>query len=128
MTADVVVVTWRSGERVLRCLARLAEQQPPERTFVIDNNSGDGTIAGVRAEFKRVRVLELAANGGFGAAVNAGVALGRSEAIVLVNDDVEIEAGFMAEIVEPLGTDPRCGMVAGMTMIPGSERVDAFGI
>jgi N-acetylglucosaminyl-diphospho-decaprenol L-rhamnosyltransferase len=128
MTADAIVVTWRSGERVLGCLERLADQLQPGRTFVVDNGSGDGTVASVRASFPSVRVLELPENRGFGAAVNAGAALGDGEAIVLVNDDVEIEQGFVDAIVAPLQADGRCAMVAGMTMIPDSDRVDAFGI
>ncbi|MGO9322594.1 MAG: glycosyltransferase [Solirubrobacteraceae bacterium] len=128
MTADVVVVTWRSGERVLRCLERLAGQHPAERTFVVDNASHDGTVEGVRERFPGVRVLELAENRGFGAGANAGAAAGDGEAIVLVNDDVQVLDGFMQAILAPLCADPRCGMVAGMTMIPGTQRVDAFGI
>jgi GT2 family glycosyltransferase len=128
MTADVVVVTWHSGERVLRCLERLASQQPPERTFVVDNASRDGTVEALRARFPDVRVLELPENRGFGAGVNAGAALGDGEALVLVNDDVEVSEGFVRALIAPLEGDPRCGMVAGMTTIPGSAEVDAFGI
>jgi GT2 family glycosyltransferase len=128
MTVDAIVVTWRSGERVLGCLERLAGQLQAGRTFVVDNASRDGTVAGVRTRFPSVRVLELPENRGFGAAVNAGAALGDGEAIVLVNDDAEVEAGFLDAIVAPLRADPRCAMVAAMTMIPGREQVDAFGI
>jgi N-acetylglucosaminyl-diphospho-decaprenol L-rhamnosyltransferase len=128
MTADVVVVTWRSGERVLRCLERLADQHPAQRTVIVDNASGDGTVEGVRARFPDVRVLELQDNRGFGAAVNAGAATGDGEAIVLVNDDVLVADGCMEALLAPLQADPRCGMVAGMTTIPGTELVDAFGI
>ncbi len=128
MTADVVVVTWRSGERVLGCLERLSAQQPAARTFVVDNASGDGTIDRVRERFPHVRTIELPANRGFGCGVNAGVRAGDGEAIVLVNDDVEVEERFMQAIIEPLRKDVRCGMVAGMTTIPGSSAVDGFGI
>lgn len=128
MSADAIVVTWRSGERVLGCLERLVGQLRPGRTFLVDNGSDDGTVAAVRARFPSVTVLELPENRGFGAAVNAGAALGDGEAIVLVNDDVEVEEGFVDAIVAPLRADPRCAMVAGMTMIPGVQQVDAFGI
>ena len=128
MTADAIVVTWRSGGRVLGCLERLAVQLRPGRTFVVDNASRDGTMAAVRARFPSVTVLELPQNRGFGAAVNAGAALSDGEAIVLVNDDVEVEQGFVEAIVEPLRADPGCAMVAGMTLIPGRDQVDAFGI
>ena len=128
ISVDAIVVTWRSGERVLGCLERLARELQPGRTFVVDNASRDGTVAGVRARFPEVTVLELPENRGFGAAVNAGAALGDGQAIVLVNDDAEVEQGFVEAIVAPLCSDPRCAMVAGMTTIPGSELVDAFGI
>lgn len=128
MTADVVIVTWRSGERVLRCLERLSAQQPQDRIFVVDNASGDGTVAAVRERFPDVQVTELDRNCGFGAGVNAGAALGEAEAIVLVNDDVEVGEGFLDAILAPLRETPACGMVAGLTMIPSSDRVDGFGI
>jgi N-acetylglucosaminyl-diphospho-decaprenol L-rhamnosyltransferase len=127
MTADVVVVTWRSGERVLRCLDRLREQDAAHTTWVVDNASGDGTVEGIRRRFAEARVLELEENVGFGRAVNAGAALGSAEAVVLVNDDVELEPGALAALLEPLG-DPAVGMVAGLTTIPGSGLVDGFGI
>jgi GT2 family glycosyltransferase len=128
MIADVVVVTWRSGERVLRCLERLTAQPPAARIFVVDNASRDGTVEGVRERFAGVRVHELEENVGFGRAVNAGAELGDGEALVLVNDDVEVEDGFIEAITEPLARDPRCGMVAGMTMLGADGLVDSFGI
>jgi N-acetylglucosaminyl-diphospho-decaprenol L-rhamnosyltransferase len=128
MTADVVVVTWRSGERVLRCLERLAGQHPAQRTFIVDNASRDGTVAGVRERFPDLCVLELAQNRGFGAAVNAGAAAGDGEAIVLVNDDVLVADGCMQALLAPLEADQLCAMVAGMTTIPGTDLVDAFGV
>jgi GT2 family glycosyltransferase len=126
--ADVVIVTWRSGERVLRCLESLSDQQPAERTFVVDNASRDDTLKDVRNRFPAVQVLEMPENRGFGAAVNAGAGLGEAEAIVLVNDDVQVGGGFIDAILAPLLKDAGCGMVAGLTMIPASERVDSFGI
>ena len=127
MTADVVVVTWHSGERVLACLDRLEAQEPPHQTWVIDNASGDGTVELVRTRHPEVKVLELERNVGFGAAVNAGAARGSGEAIVLVNDDVELEPGALAALLARLA-DPEVGMVAGLTTFPGSGLVDGFGI
>jgi len=125
--ADVVIVTWRSGERVLRCLERLEDQDQPHTVWLVDNASGDGTVAAVRDCFPAVRVLELDSNVGFGAAVNAGVREGAGEAVVLVNDDVELENGALTALLRPLA-DPAVGMVAGLTTMPGSGVVDGFGI
>lgn len=127
MTTDVVIVTWRSGERVLRCLERLRDQELPHETWLVDNASGDGTADAVRERFPEVRVLEMASNVGFGGAVNAGVRAGAGDVVVLVNDDVELEPQALAALVAPF-EDPAVGMVAGLTTMPGSGLVDGFGI
>ena len=127
MTTDVVVVTWHSRERVLSCLDRLEAQEPPHQTWVVDNASTDGTVELIRTRYAEVRVLELQRNVGFGAAVNAGAAKGSGEAIVLVNDDVELEPGALAALLARLA-DPDVGMVAGLTTISGSGLVDGLGI
>ena len=124
---DVVVVTWRNHRLLERCLECLAAQTVAHTTIVVDNEA-DGTTARLIADrFPDVRLLELAENRGFGCAVNAGAQLGDGDAIVLVNDDVEPEPGFLAAIVEPLADD-RVGMVAGLTLFPASDLVDGFGI
>lgn len=128
MTSDVIVVTWRSGERVLACLDRLRAESRPHRTIVVDNASKDGTLEAVRERFPEVDSIELGRNLGFGAAVNAGAAHGHGEALVLINDDVQIQAGCLDELVSLLERDPHCGMVAGLTTIPGRELIDSFGI
>jgi GT2 family glycosyltransferase len=74
-----------------------------------------------------VTLVELPDNLGFGRAVNAGVRAGEGDAIVLVNNDVLVAPGFVDAIVAPLAS-PRVGMVAGLTTIPETNLVDAFGI
>jgi N-acetylglucosaminyl-diphospho-decaprenol L-rhamnosyltransferase len=122
---DVVIPTWRARDMLRRCLHALAAE--PCTVIVVDNASGDGTAEMVRGEFSAVRLVSLDANVGFGRAVNAGAAAGSGEAIVLVNNDVIVEPGFVEAITAPL-RDPAVGMVAGLTTIPGSGLVDGFGI
>ena len=125
MTADVVIPTWNAREMLERCLRALAGE--PATVIVVDNASADGTAEMVRADFPGVVLVPMGENAGFGRAVNAGVAAGSGEAVVLVNNDVVVEPGFVAAITAPLA-DPAVGMVAGRTTIPGSGETDAFGI
>jgi GT2 family glycosyltransferase len=111
-----------------RCLDHLSRQTHDSlEVIVVDNASGDGTAEMVRERFPDVRLIELGENVGFGRAVNAGVRASHGEVVVLVNNDVEAEPGFVSAIAEPFA-DERVGMVAGMTLIPGSGLVDGFGI
>ncbi len=126
--ADVIVVTWRGRDLIASCLEHLERQTEPHRTIVVDNASGDGTVELVRERFPRVHLIEMADNVGFGAAVNAGVAASDGEAIVLVNNDMDADADFLAQILAPLRADAAVGMVAAMTLMPGRETVDTFGV
>jgi N-acetylglucosaminyl-diphospho-decaprenol L-rhamnosyltransferase len=125
MTADAVVITWNSGARVLICLECLRGQA--DRTWVVDNASTDGTAELVRERFPDVRLVELSGNIGFGRAVNEAAGRGEGEALILVNDDVELKPGAVSALLRPLADD-RVGMVAGMTLMPGTGLVDGFGI
>jgi N-acetylglucosaminyl-diphospho-decaprenol L-rhamnosyltransferase len=125
--ADVVIPTWRARDMLERCLRALGADPSDKRVIVVDNASGDGTAELVRERFPEVLLVELPANVGFGRAVNAGVRAGDGDAIVLINNDVLVEPGFVAAITAPLAGD-RVGMAAGLTTIPGSGAVDAFGI
>jgi N-acetylglucosaminyl-diphospho-decaprenol L-rhamnosyltransferase len=128
MTADVVVVSYNGGEHLITCLEHLrGAARPGVRVIVADNASTDGSATAVRARFADVTVLELPENAGFGRAVNAGAAAGDGEAIVLVNADMFVEPGFVEAILAPF-SDPAVGMVAGLSLVPGGELVDGFGI
>ncbi len=128
MTADVVVVTWHGREVLPSCLDHLARQTEGHRVIVVDNASHDGTAELLRERFPDVTFVELPRNVGFGAAVNAGAAAGDGEAIVLVNNDLDADPAFVAEMVAPLRADAAVGMVAGLTLMPGRELVDGFGV
>ncbi len=128
MTCDVVIVTWNGRGRLDSCLEHLARQTAAHRVIVVDNASTDGTAAMVRERHPQVDIVEMDRNVGFGRGVNAGVAAGKGEAIVLVNDDVEVDEGCLDAIVTPLEQDPAVGMVAGLTTIPGTDLVDGYGI
>ncbi|HZO37376.1 MAG TPA: glycosyltransferase family 2 protein [Solirubrobacteraceae bacterium] len=124
MTADVVIVTFNSGDAVVRCLELLGDAP----AIIVDNASTDGTPDRIAERFPDARLVRNADNVGFGRAVNQGAALGEGSAIVLLNDDVEPEPGFVAALLEQLERDERVGMVAGLLLMPGGEVVDGFGV
>ena len=128
VTCDVVIVTWNGRKRLGSCLRHLARQTVPNQVIVVDNASTDGTAAMVRERHPGVEVIEMDRNVGFGRGVNAGAVAGHGEAIVLVNDDVEIDESGLEALLAPLEQDPAVGMVAGLTTIPGTDLVDGFGI
>ena len=126
---DVLIVTMNARELVLSCLGHLSRQTAEHVVYLADNGgNADGTADAVRAEFPDVHVVTPGQNLGFGKAMNRLAEMGDGEVIVLANDDMDVEPRFLEELVAPLSAE-RVGMVAGLTLQPGSNGVvDGFGI
>ena len=123
-TATVVIPTLDARDLLREALASLAG----ERVVVVDNASTDGTAEMVAREFPDVRLVRSERNLGFGRAVNLGAADADGEVLVLVNNDVVCEAGFVARLCEPFA-DERVGMAAGVLLQAAApDRVDSAGI
>jgi N-acetylglucosaminyl-diphospho-decaprenol L-rhamnosyltransferase len=128
-SVDVVIPTWQGRDMLMRCLDRLQEQDVAHQVIVVDNASDDGTADVVAERHPEARLVRMDRNEGFGRAVNAGVAAGSGDYIVLINNDVEVEAGFLRAVVAPMEDDPAVGMVASLMLFPTAPpRVDCYGL
>ena len=83
------------------------------RTIVVDNASPDDSAALVREEHPSCELIELEDNLGFSCAVNAGVARGSADIVVVLNPDVELNTEALGRITKWIGGsgDPRIGAV-----------------
>lgn len=102
------------------CLKALAEHYPNCRVITVDDGSPLPT-----AQWQPTVILSR--NGGYTAAVNAGLEKSKSRVIVIMNDDIVVQAGQLdrfaelrgLQIASPLDTsgsaDDRFGACFGMT-------------
>ena len=87
----VVIPTHNGRERLCRCLDSLrAQSQPPSAIIVVDDASSDGTAAVIAEVFPEVRVVTRASNGGFCKAINEGLRMANTEAVMTLNDDMTL--------------------------------------
>lgn len=89
----------------------------PLEVIVVDNASGDGTVAAIREHFPDVIVLENAENVGFAPANNQGLAIARGRYILYLNPDTEVGPGTLQRCVEELERDAGVGMVGCRLML-----------
>ncbi len=99
MRTSVVVVSYRPGDWLARCLASVTSQA--DEVVLLDNGS-EGTSASQIGMEAGVRVLRSPVNQGFAPAVNAGVRACRGEAIALLNDDAVAGAGWISSAAAAL--------------------------
>jgi GT2 family glycosyltransferase len=95
-----VVLSWNGREDTLACLRSLEGEEVD--VIVVDNASEDGTAETVRG----AEVIRNERNLGYAGGMNVGIrrALERgAEAVLLLNNDVEVERGAIAALVDAAG-------------------------
>jgi GT2 family glycosyltransferase len=108
--ASVVIPTWNGARFLAPCLDALRAQTAPDfERIVVDNGSTDHTSE-VLARYPEVRVVCLPRNLGFAGGVNAGIRAARGAVVVLLNNDTEVEPGWLAALLAALATDETIGM------------------
>jgi GT2 family glycosyltransferase len=113
MDVAVVVPSWNGRRWLPGLLASLrAQTAAPAEIVVVDNGSTDGTLDWLAAEAPEARVVELGRNTGFAVAANRGIAAAASEAVALVNTDVELEPGWIELMAAALAADTGRAAVA----------------
>jgi GT2 family glycosyltransferase len=109
----VVIPNW-NGERFLEiCLGSLRTQTFRDfETLVVDNGSSDGSIELARRDFPKVRVISLDKNRGFSAAVNVGIMVSEANLVALLNNDTEVDPGWLEALVRAAAEHPEAGFFA----------------
>ncbi len=118
-TLAIVIVSWNVRDLLRRCLAALADSLVlsgvTARIVVVDNASGDGTPAMVRAEFPQVELIEPGANLGFAAGNNVALeylGLGlhtvadAPEYVLLLNPDTEVVGRAVGRLLAEMQAHP----------------------
>jgi GT2 family glycosyltransferase len=117
-TVSVIIPHWNGQEHLAACLSSLREQTFTDfDVILVDNGSDDGSQTYVRTHFPEVRLLELGENRGFTGACNAGYAIAESEVIALLNNDTEVDRGWLEAIVDALDKDPGAGSIASKILL-----------
>lgn len=106
---SVVIPTWNGRDHLARNLSSVVEAlagNPAHQIIVVDNASTDGTAEFLRERFPGVQVLACETNLGFGEGSNAGFRAARNDIVVLLNNDMRVDAGFLDPLLDGF-RDPR---------------------
>jgi N-acetylglucosaminyl-diphospho-decaprenol L-rhamnosyltransferase len=126
VTASVIIPSLVGGKPLLALVAQLGSQTELATQIIIaDNGLPDHTVAALRSH--RVEVLRMPRNLGFGAAVNRAAEAAEGDALVVLNDDVIPQIGFLEALVAPLkdGADTVAGV---LIQNERPERIETAGV
>jgi GT2 family glycosyltransferase len=126
-----VVVSWQGAHLLADCLRALRAQGGRLRVVVVDNGSTDGTSELLARDFPEVEVLRLPENVGYGRGNNEAIrrALDAgAEYVALVNNDVELDPGWLQQMLAAALAHPEAGLLCGTLLFQGQERVNSTGV
>jgi GT2 family glycosyltransferase len=106
-TVSVIIVNYNGGNLVRKCLEHLWPQlEGGWEVFVVDNNSADGSVDNLEADFAGLHVIRNPTNAGYSRANNQALALAKGTYILLLNPDVELLPGSIATAIAYLDENP----------------------
>ncbi len=127
----IVIVNYNTRDLLRDCLASIlaSRLQGSCAVYVVDNHSGDGSAAMVRAEFPAVRVIEQPANMGYAAANNVGLRAAGVEGaeppryVLLLNPDTLLKPDDLAQMLAFMAEHPEAG-AAGPKLVRQDGSLD----
>ena len=125
-SVSVSLVTFNGMRWLPGCLASAKAQTLGDfELLVLDNASTDGSVEWLREQLAsepRMKLTESARNLGYAAAHNRHIFAARGEYVLLLNQDVELDAEFLRRAVGAFDGRPNIGAVQGRLRRLGQDR------
>lgn len=115
---SVVIITWRMRDMLHDLLVSLYTLTTgiTYEVILVDNNSCDGTVEMIRAEFKDIILIENTENRGVAAARNQCFAVARGRYRVTIDADMVLQENSLGALVAFMDAHPQAGL-AGCKLI-----------
>jgi len=117
---SVVIVAYRSGPALERCLRALREHSPEAEVIVVDNDGGEKVADGAR-------LLRPGENLGFAGGCNLGASEAAGAVLVFLNPDAVVSDGALERLAARLA-DPEVGIaMARLCLLDRPDELNSGG-
>jgi N-acetylglucosaminyl-diphospho-decaprenol L-rhamnosyltransferase len=111
LDVSVVIVNYKVRELLRECLRSLEHDLAKLRgeVWVVDNDSGDGSVEMLTTELPWVRLIANDRNRGYGAANNQAIRQARGRYLLILNPDTKLPPGAIVDTIAELEAHPDIG-------------------
>ena len=121
---SAVVINWNGRHYLEDCLTAVLAQEPaPAEVLLVDNHSTDGSREFCAERFPSVRVVDTGYNAGPGYARNMGVTSAQHDRVLLLDNDVVLQPGNLAELTATMDAHPGTALVQARGLCGHDETV-----
>ncbi|HIK38796.1 MAG TPA: glycosyltransferase family 2 protein, partial [Geminocystis sp. M7585_C2015_104] len=132
----VVIINYRTPQLTVDCLQSLAgeiPQLPPTMVAVVDNNSGDDSMAIIQKAIQEnnwqpwIVLIPSSVNGGFSYGNNLGIKAIHAENYLLLNSDTIVRPGAIKILLSALTEYPQAGIIGPrLEELDGTPQISCF--
>jgi GT2 family glycosyltransferase len=114
---SIIILNWNGKNLLQECLSSvLKSSYTPIEVLFVDNDSTDGSVDIVKANFPTVNILENGENLGYAEGNNRGVAIAKGKYVVTLNNDIIVESDWLDKPIEYLEKDEMLFAANGIQM------------
>jgi GT2 family glycosyltransferase len=124
----VAIPNWNGARFLASCLDSLRAQTFGDfDVVVVDNGSTDESLDLVARDYPEVRLVRWETNRGVAAAFNEGVRQCRGDLLALLNNDMELDPGWLEAMAAAMDADPKAGAVAAKILFIDRKTINSAG-
>lgn len=108
----IVILNWNGKENTIECLKSIEDIQD---VIVVDNNSNDNSVAAIKKDFPKVKIIQNKQNLGFAKGNNIGIKKALDDKagfIMLLNNDTILEKNCLKNLLEAVKNNPQFSIFA----------------
>ena len=126
---SVIIINWNGLVHLQKCLPSLFSQNYKRiEVLVVDNGSIDDSVVWLIKKYPQVKIIRNKENLGFASANNQGYWQASGEYMLFLNNDTEVTASFLTELLKVLRSDKSIGGVQSKILLMDSpKRLDSVG-
>ena len=129
---SIIILNLDGQAYLARCLPSVfAQDYGAIEVIVVDNGSSeaDGSVQWLRENYPHIKLIQNRRNLGFCIGNNLGIQASQGDYIILLNNDTELEPGFLSALVAAAESGEAVGMVASQVVFDHDpSRLDSAGI
>jgi len=115
---SVIILNYNGRKFLKDCLDTISNQSVDNYEIIlVDNNSTDGSVEFVKANYPHVKVIECKENYGFAKGNNIGVTYAKGRYIILLNNDTKVKPNYVEALYKTIKQREDYGLVGTTTLI-----------
>jgi GT2 family glycosyltransferase len=121
---SIISINYKQASVTCEMLASLRQvTYPSYEVIVVDNASPEEEVQPIAERFPDVQLIRSAENLGFAGGNNLGIAVAKGKYLLFLNNDTEVDPGFLEPLVELFEANPKAGIASPKIIFHGTDNI-----